>query len=198
MGLFYTNITLDGAEQKEIADYLNRLKRVAYVSPTVEKFTVVYDQETEDQNTEVIESLAASLTKRFQCQALAALVHDSDVFLYWLYNHGECLDRYNSLPGYFDSTVGMLPPEGGDPDALCQAFEKASAIDKVQHIFELAEEGSHDDGRSGINLQGEDLHQALVEALGMPSFAANAGYYRIENTDQPKELVRTSLIKCSA
>jgi Tol biopolymer transport system component len=82
MGLFYTNITLYGPNQQQVTQYLKTLGRAAYVSPTVDGFTVVYDKQTEDQDERELIDLACGLSRAFQCPALAALVHDSDVFAY--------------------------------------------------------------------------------------------------------------------
>ena len=40
MGLFYTNVTLFKVEQKQVADFLAKQKRKAFLSPTVGNFTV--------------------------------------------------------------------------------------------------------------------------------------------------------------
>jgi hypothetical protein len=195
MGLFYTNVILYKAKQQQIADFLNKQKRIAYVSPTIGNFTVVYDKETEDQDTRVLEKLAGLLTKKFRCKALASLVHDSDIYMYWLFGDGKLIDTYNSLPGYFDSAPAIPIPEGGDGSKLCTAFEKPNALLEVEHIFELVKQ-SNLGTETDKYLSGEDIHAELVRILGMPSFSSFTGYYTLENTDLPAELERTSLIKC--
>jgi hypothetical protein len=195
MGLFYTNIVLYKAKQQQIADFLNKQKRNAYVSPTVGEFTVIYDKETEDQDTRVLEKFAGLLTKKFSCAALASLVHDSDIYMYWLFDKGKLIDTYNSLPGYFDSAPGIPIPEGGDGIKICATFEKLNALLEVEHIFELVKQ-SNLGAETHEYLSGEDIHAALVRALDMPSFVSFTGYYTLENANLPEELERISLIKC--
>src|SRR5262249_19491163 len=63
-----------------------------------------------------LSEMASRLSKALNRPVIAFLVHDSDVFFYWLYNGGKELDRYNSAPGYF--TDEEMPPQGGNPDVL--------------------------------------------------------------------------------
>ncbi len=194
MGLFYTNVILYKVQQKPVADFLSKQGRFAYVSPTLSDFTVVYDKETEDQDTRILKKLCELLTKKFECAALASLVHDSDVYMYWLYHNGKLLDSYNSLPGYFDSEMDKPLPEGGDAEKLCKTFGKLNALSEVQKIFKLVEQGNLDEEAEEY-LQGEDIHSELIKVLEMPSFGAFTGYYTIENSDLPDGLQRDNLIK---
>jgi hypothetical protein len=194
MGLFYTNVILYKVQQQSVANFLSKQGRSAYVSPTLHDFTVVYDKETEDQDIKILKQLCASLTKKFECAAWASLIHDSDVYMYWLYHNGKLLDAYNSLPDYFDSEMDMPIPEGGDAEKLCNAFGKISAISEIQKIFKLVEQGNLDED-AGEYLQGEDIHSELIKVLEMPSFGAFTGYYTIEDGDLPEGLQQDNLIK---
>ncbi len=194
MGSFYTNVTLFKVEQRNVADFLAQQKRKAFVSPTAGNFTVVYDQETEDQDTEVLKELAEDLTRQFGCTGLASLVHDSDVYMYWLYENGELIDTYNSLPDYFDSDSDDATPEGGDVKKLCKAFGRPEAESELTRIFSLVAQSNLDDPGEEY-LLGEDIHDSLVRALAMPPFAAFTGYYSIENGELPEGLAEASLIK---
>jgi hypothetical protein len=196
MGLFYTNITLLGASQAQVAQYLKRANRTAYVSPTVNGFTVVYDKETEDQDVRVLTDAACRLSKKFKCATLAALVHDSDVFTYWLFEAGRLVDEFDSMPGHFDPGGQQSPPSGGNAEALCSAFGVDDAVDQVSHIFQVVAAGNLSDDWSGDYLFGEDIHRDLAAVLEMPPFAAGVGYDLIEVGEIPKELDKTKLLKC--
>lgn len=196
MGLFYTNITLYGPNQQQIAQHLKTLGRAAYVSPTVDGFTVVYDKQTEDQDEKELIGLACGLSRTFRCSALAVLVHDSDIFAYWLCESGRLTDAYDSAPTYFDPHAAPSPPSGGKPEILCKAFGREQAIEDVRRIFESVEAGSLDDDWSSDYLFAENIHRELVAALGMPTFAAMAGYYVIENGEVPEGLDKAALLRC--
>ncbi len=196
MGMFYTNLVLYKAQQIPVANFLCDQKRITYISPTIRNFTVVYDRETEDQNTRVLRNLAESISKKLKCSVLASLVHDSDLYLYWLYGNGKLLDSYNSLPGYFDAKSSRSRPEGGNARKLCKAFDKMEAVEKVRQIFALVEQGNTSDDWSEEYLLGENIHKALAQALDMPAFSVYTGYFSILNMDLPEELDLASLIKC--
>jgi hypothetical protein len=195
MGLFYTNITLFEANRTKVVEQVAG-KRNAYVSPTVDGFTVIYDKHTEDQDPEIIKELTSSLSKNLVCNALAVLVHDSDIFVYWLYNHGKLLDYYNSVPSYFEDTEEPSSPTGGDAKKLCSAFGIHDAINRVNQIFQTAE-------RSTLNmdtddfLAGEDIHRELAQALNIPIFAVETGYYTIDNGELSDEFEIEQFIKYS-
>ncbi len=194
MGSFYTNIILYKASQKQVADLLAAQKRTAYVSPTVNNFTVVYDRKTEDQDARVLKVLAEALTRQFQCSGMASLVHDSDVYLYWLYENGKLLDSYNSMPSYFDAENDDPTPQGGDVQKLCQAFDRSDAPDKLAHLFALVEQSNL--GSEGATyMMAEDIHARLVSILGIPSFAAFIGYNYIESGDVSDDLKPGEVIK---
>ena len=90
MGNFYTNITLRGPNQDQIVAYLRAEGRTTYVTPTVRGCTVVFDSEEEMS----LESLAATLSRHFNCVPLAIMNHDDDVLWHQLYQAGKLIDEY--------------------------------------------------------------------------------------------------------
>src|SRR3569623_550199 len=123
MGLFYSNLTVYGAERSALLSELRRLERDAFISQTFAGHTVVFDRLMDEQDSEESEKLGCDLTKTLACSALAAVVHDDDVLYLWLFQKGRVRDRYDSMPGYFDTDADEPgPPVGGDADLLCGAF----------------------------------------------------------------------------
>jgi hypothetical protein len=57
-------------------------------------FVFVYDEKADEQTEIVIESLALSLATRLKCPALAALDHDDNVLLLWLYDRNGTESRF--------------------------------------------------------------------------------------------------------
>jgi hypothetical protein len=200
MGIHYTNIALYGPDQKAVADHLVRLNRIVYVSPTVQKFTVVYDKEMEDQDPVVSHYLTSALSSTFVCPALATSIIDGDVFLYWLYNAGELVDEYDSAPGYFDAfdaeAKEPLPPTGGDARKLCAAFKADDSLANVQRTFQLAFNSQVSEYPVRDYLKGEDIHRELAKALGMPLFVVKTGYYTIENGFLSNKFDKATFQKC--
>ena len=183
MGNFYTNITLH-SHQARIIELLEREDRTAYVTPTVNGCTVVCDEECDEQDTDVLQELAALLSRELQCPALAVLNHDDDVLLYWLYENGHLADQYDSTPGYFsDDEEEDVLPSGGDAHRLCRAF---NAMDQVAEVEDVLRTPSFSEDEH--YLFAIDRHSDLVEALGVPLFSAGLGYTYIALGDLPEGL----------
>ena len=82
MGNFYTNYTLRGASPQEIVAVL--AGRSAIVTPAHDGCVVVFDEESDEQDTGVITLLASRLSRELGCTVLAVLNHDDDIFWYQL------------------------------------------------------------------------------------------------------------------
>lgn len=174
MGNFYTNVTLYRTDR---AALLAKLKgRHAAVSPTIRDFTVVWDEECDSQDVRVLEALAKRLSHELSCPAWAVLNHDDDVLMCLLFVAGEKLDEYNSCPGYFEGTGSK--PEGGNASLLAKTFGAETAATSVENILR---------NQDGYTFAVE-RHQALVEALGIPSFGVGTGYSYITSGECPPGL----------
>lgn len=181
MGNFYTNVTLRGSDQDSIAGYMTEQKRNAYVSPTVNGFTVVYDEECESQETSILEGLASNLSKRFGCPALAVLNHDDDILWYKLFEAGELTDEYDSFPDYFDGDgEETAAPKGGDARKLCAAFDAGQNAAEVERILRAPNLDAY--------TFASDRHEDLVKSLGMPTFSVGCGYNYIDQDELPEGL----------
>lgn len=102
MGVFFTNYqvrTKDAvACAKAVADLV---RSQALVSDAEAGWVSVYDENSESQNEKEMERLAKELSSRLATEVFAFLLHDSDIFVYWLYRKGKLVDRFNSRPDYF-------------------------------------------------------------------------------------------------
>jgi hypothetical protein len=181
MGNFYTSYTLRGPSQQLVAAAL--AGRSAIVTPVQDNCVVVYDEESDDQNFEVIAELASRLSERLRCPLLAVLNHDDGILWYQLYLNGELVDEYNSSPGYFndsDEESAMAGPEGGDAKKLCEAFD-ANTVNEVEKILRKPALE-----RNGYVFAVE-RHADLVGALGIPSIAVG-GFEQVEGGELPEDL----------
>ena len=188
MGAFYTNITLRTAQQDRVAEALKAGRREAFVSKPANGCTVVFDRECEDQDLEILNNLASSLSARLSCAALAVLNHDDDVLIYTLHENGEMVDEYNSSPEYFESGPGA-EPEGGDANVLSRAFGVAGRADDVETV--LRKPWGTDDG---VTFEME-RHQELVDILGLPAAAVPAGYNYLDEGEFPEGLNESDFLR---
>jgi len=76
MGNFYTNVTTRGPAQQDLAVMLRELGRSAFLAPTTNGYTLICDRECENQDTDVLASLALTVSTRLACPAWAVLNHD--------------------------------------------------------------------------------------------------------------------------
>lgn len=179
MGNFYTNYTLAGPSQREVVEAL--AGRSAIVTPSQGGCVVVFDEQSDTQDKQVITSLAARLSQCLACPVLAVLNHDDDILWYQLYSSGELTDEYDSSPGYFDPMAESAIPVGGDAFKLCSAFG-ASDISTVENVLRKPSYG--DDGYTFAF----ERHADLVRALGITAYSVGAGYDYVADGELPEGL----------
>jgi hypothetical protein len=187
VGSFYTNVTLRTADQKRVVDALRAARRQAIVSPPANSCTVVFDRESEDQDIDVLNELASSLSGRLGCPALAVLNHDDDVLIYTLHERGELVDDYNSSPAYFTDGPGA-EPEGGDAERLCHAFGADGKREDVERVLRAPW------GADGFTFELE-RHEALVSALGLPAMAVATGYNYLDQGEFPEGATSSDYVR---
>ena len=78
MGNFYTNYTLRGPSQQAVARAM--AGRSAIVTPAQDGCVVVFDAQSDEQDSAVITELASRLSRELRCPVLAVLNHDDDIF----------------------------------------------------------------------------------------------------------------------
>lgn len=188
MGNFYTNYTLRGPTQHQVAKALSGRKAV--VTPEQEGCVVVFDEASDEQDMEVISGLAANLSAQLSCPVLAVLNHDDDILWYQLYVKGALADEYDSSPSYFDPQAEPSAPAGGDAQKLCAAFG-ASDIAVVERIIRKS---SYDEDGYVFAFQ---RHADLFSALGLPDFAVGTAYANFERGEVPEGLSAKQMLSAS-
>jgi hypothetical protein len=182
MGAFYVNYTVKGADQQSVVRALSGRK--AFVSPEWNGFTVVFDEQSDRQDQGAIAKLARQLSAELRCTVLAVLVHDSDILWFQLYENGALTDQYNSAPSYFSPGTGMSPPEGGNAELLCSAFQ-CKDIAKVERIL-----------RASFKEYpfANDRHADLVQVLNLPAYALGYGFRSVALEYLPEGLSAEDLV----
>jgi hypothetical protein len=176
MGGFYTNYTLRGPSQQAVAGAL--AGRKAVVSPESNGCVVAYDEASDDQDFEVIATLASHLSGSLHCPVLAVIDHDDDILWFQLYEDGKLTDEYDSTPGYFDPSAEPSAPVGGDAQRLCHAFARTD-VATVEAVLRKSTLDS--DGYAFAH----ERHGDLVRALGIPEFAVLQAYASFERGEIP-------------
>lgn len=186
MGAFYTNLTLKGPSQEEILNSLQ--ERDAYVSPTVDGFTVIYDEQCEEQSSKTLTDISSKLSKKLNCIVLTVLNHDDDILFYQLYDKGKLVDEYCSSPDNFEDTEEPSGPKGGNSEILTNLFGggNKSTIEKILRSNPFIEDEY---------ALATDRHADLVKDLGLPAWAVGYGYTYINEGEIPTGLTENQLKK---
>ncbi|HEX2081232.1 MAG TPA: hypothetical protein VHG08_26245 [Longimicrobium sp.] len=161
MGATYSNVTLRGPSQEEVAAAVAEAGMAAVVSPTDQGVTVVYDCRCEE-DPDVLPAVTRWLSRRFGCAAWGVYVFDSDVVAYVLCRGGDVVDEYDSAPGY-PHVSG--PPRGGNAALLCREMQLQPAnVAEVERILRTTR-------KEGDYLFEERRHGDLMLELGHPDLA---------------------------
>jgi len=186
MGNFYVNHTIRASQDRVVA-FLENEGYTAFVSPTVDGFTTVFDQQSDTQDTFAIADLGQKLSATLNSPVVAFLNHDDDILCYWLFEKGEPIEAYNSCPDYFGDEEfggGFDEEEGDEPAAptgdgteLCRLFGRSSIRDRVRSIL-----------AAPSAMFASMTHHDLVTALGLPTWVVGSGYrYLSENDAELKQ-----------
>lgn len=184
MASSYTNITVKGPEQADIIAHLRTLGRRAYVSPTTVGCTVVFDEASEGQDTELLGSLAESLSGHFGCPAVAIIDHEDAVLMYQLYVNGEIIDEYLSVPEAFEMDEEDAMAVAGDERLICEAFGRHGYESKLREVL---------DNQTKYSAEYE-RHKDITDLLGLPRIAVNLGFMYIAGSRMPERIETAGLL----
>lgn len=134
MGSFITNLHVRDAEPAAVIDALRSLAVVpAYVRRAEgDRWTSIYP-EAAFQDDVGLSEIAHALSTALQRPVIGFIVHDSDILLYVLVDHGKLLDSYNSAPGFF--TGESLAPTGGQAEVVAAYCEADDAHDRLSRLL---------------------------------------------------------------
>lgn len=189
MGNTYHNIILRGVEQAAVLAVIEELRQAAFVTPSVEGYIVVYPEAYNGI------WLAARLSRELRCPAFSAAVYDDDVFAYDLFVAGVQTDHYNSNPGF--GSGRQLPPEGGDGEQLCAAFEISTEfaleISEILHSSPFTNADGESTDFDLVNqladypyLFATERHGDMLEQLALPlELGYASGYTQVERGHSP-------------
>ena len=186
MGSFYVNHIV---KSESGAGVLKALAgRSAFIAKAGDGCVMVFDEESDSQNAEVMFNLGAELSGQLECPVLAVLNHDDDILAYGLFENGELTDQYNSAPDYFDPDGELADPQGGDAKRLAKAFGSQNA-DRVGEILRKSSYG--EDGYTFAT----DRHADLARALGLPEVWINLGFNYLAQGALPSGLSQVELTR---
>lgn len=179
MGNTYANITLKGPQAQDILQELSDQGRLAFVSPTEDGLTTVYEMDSDEAGEDTLIDLAEDLSNCFGCPALAVQVMNEDLFRYWLYVDGELQDTYSSPSS--SQSEHQLESQGGDPESLMQHFNLEASVEEIGDVLHCCDQDCD------FPLAA-DRHLSLVELLGLPLCSVGFGFCDLDSGDYPEDL----------
>jgi hypothetical protein len=115
MGRFLVNVHVQVDDLEALTEEMRRLAEGdCWVTSATNGWSSVYEEHASSQDDTWIRELTGRLADQLQTAAIAFLVHDSDVFCYWLYDKGKLVDQFNSCPDYFGEGDGDSGEDGGE------------------------------------------------------------------------------------
>lgn len=177
VGSFYTNVTLRTPAHGRVRAHLEARGSAAYISRPEGNALVVFDRESEEDPA-TLSGVAANLSAQVECTALAIMNHDDSVLMYSLFQNGRLIDQYNSAPDYFGEAAEH-GERGGDAMRLASAFGASGAA--ARQLSVLLDPAGGGQNRAFAT----DLHEQVVELLGLPKCAVGTGYEYLDDADYP-------------
>jgi len=201
MGNWYTNISLAGVPQAEILTVLEELGRRAHVTPMMSNWCTIYDEECDRFDLDILESVALTLSARFNCKALASFNADDDVLWLGVYENGTRATRYASTRALFE--------DGADFPALKEVAAVLSRIldrpNGSATVYRILRRPHGIWGLFALILRIPraylfeiSRHQDLQKALDLPTATIGMGYKYIDRGEMPEGLAPDSVKKTFA
>jgi len=158
MGGHYGTIHVRTEDRDAVRSAVERLvsdrTRRFQIAPPIGGWVTVFPEHN-GQDSAVSEALAARLSDK---TLIHCLVHDDDVFAYWLFEDGRLVETYNSCPDYFGDPNPQ--PRGGNAEALRHLLLDPTKVSELQTLL--------DSDRFDFELERQDQFAAL---FGLPNTA---------------------------
>jgi hypothetical protein len=196
MGRFLVNVHVQVDDLEALTEEMRRMADGAcWVTPAKNGWSSVYEEQASSQDDAWIRELTARLSDQLQTGAIAFLVHDSDVFCYWLYDRGELIDEFNSCPDYFggeesfevsdDSEFGGDDSDGSDsgsgdprgrPEIVARYCHPARRPQEIEGVLASKETFA------------ESQLEKLAALLGIDAARAMTDSQDLEGEQDPEEI----------
>jgi hypothetical protein len=164
MGNFYTNITVRGVKADRTVGVLRDLGREAYLVE-LNGDTIVFDRQSESQDTEILAALGEHLATKLEASAFAVLNHDDDLLWFQVYDHSELVAEYANRGGPRTNV-----------HALCRVFNRPKDTKNIIAVWLLL--------RRPFLFQ-VNRHRRLARRLGLPEASVGSGFDYLSRGEVP-------------
>jgi ankyrin repeat protein len=138
VGASLTNYQVQSSDRTACVKALKGIIRSrAMITEALHGWITVYDETSEAQDLEELRRVGKALSSKLKAAVFCFMVHDSDSFVYLLFEKGKFLDQFDSRPDCFGPVTDEHRKEwAGHFDKLlpfAQAGTKVERIEKVLH-----------------------------------------------------------------
>jgi ankyrin repeat protein len=133
MGAFLTNYHVRISDKAACIQALKSIIRSrAMVTEPANGWITIYDETSESQNLEELRRVGKTISSRLKTAVFCFMVHDSDIFVYLVYEKGKLVDQFDSRPDYFGPVTDQHRQEwAGNFDKLVKFAESDTKADRI-------------------------------------------------------------------
>jgi ankyrin repeat protein len=96
----------------------------------------IYDETSESQDLAELRRLGKNLSSKLKTSVFCFMVHDSDIFVYLLYDKGAFIDQYDSRPDYFGPVTDQHRKEwAGHFKKLVKFASSKTTLERVAKVM---------------------------------------------------------------
>jgi ankyrin repeat protein len=137
MGAFFTNCHVRTSDKSSCVKALKGIVRSrAMITDAKNGWITVYDEGSESQDIEELRRLGQGLSARLKTAVFCFMVHDSDIFVYLLYDKGKFVDQFDSHPDYFGPITAERRKEwAGTFGRLVKFAKRGTTAEKIGKVL---------------------------------------------------------------
>jgi len=145
MGAFLTNYHVRTSDKVACIKAIKGIIRSrAIITEPANGWITIYDETSESQDLAELRRVGKAISSKLKSAVFCFTVHDSDIFVYLLYENGGFVDQFDSRPDYFGPVTDQHRQEwAGHFDKLLKFTKpktKSDRIAKVLKEFQIVEE----------------------------------------------------------
>ncbi len=141
MGGFFTNYQVRTSDHTGCIKALkSTIRSRAMVTEALNGWVTVYDETSESQDLEELRRVGQAISKKLKASVFCFMVHDSDIFVYLLYENGKFVDQFDSRPDYFGPVTDEQKEEwAGHFDKLLKLAKKGTKAESIAKVLKKSQ-----------------------------------------------------------
>ena len=188
MGAFLVNFHVRTDSSDEVRESLESLESSGWIAGPHQGWVSFWDEQASRQDTDRIEHLAAKVSQSTRRPLIAFMVHDSDVFCYWLYENGRQLDEFNSYPRYWGDEQIDEAALAADADTLVKFCRPGTTAGQLRELLKQTTAADLGAEIEPAFVFAEECLMKLADLLGLREDAAMADYEQMDSEGSAEEL----------